>query len=259
MPVLVTNLTDVVVLPPPWGVVVQVPPGTSLRLDVPAWLRSDATELLAVALRIDNPKGAWFFSLPATRRAAYTSAYAPPMSEALARGNVDVPTWLALEAVGELKHELVGGELYLMAGALRRHNLLVTAILARLADAALDAGCRAYGSDMALMVAKDGYYPDVMVVCDEPVDERFEIAPCLLVEVLSPSTAATDRREKRLAYTSIPSLEAYVLADPDRPSFEIHRRAGERWVTEILGPDDTWDVPCPTLLVPLERLYRGVA
>ena len=51
-------------------------------------------------------------------------------------------------------------------------------------------------------------------------DERYEVAPCLVVEVLSPSTQRYDRREKRLAYTGLPSVLAYVVAHPDEVRLE---------------------------------------
>jgi Uma2 family endonuclease len=38
-------------------------------------------------------------------------------------------------------------------------------------------------------------------------------SPCIVAEVLRPSTATTDRQEKVLAYRQIPSLKAYILAD----------------------------------------------
>ena len=68
-----------------------------------------------------------------------------------------------------------------------------------LADAAEGGPCRVYFSDMKLRVADDlFYYPDVLVAC-EPDDTYTEDEPCLVVEVASPSTGTTDRREKLAA------------------------------------------------------------
>lgn len=113
---------------------------------------------------------------------------------------------------------------------------------------------------MKLRVGPDGYYPDVMVACGEPPDERFETAPCLLVEILSPSTHVIDRREKLAAYTRIPSMRTYVIADPDTPRLEVHRRHDDdHWTQAVLGAGDTLELACPRGEVAVETLYTGVA
>lgn len=71
------------------------------------------------------------------------------------------------------------------------------------------------------------YYPDIMVVCgdDEAGDEAlYQHIPYLVVEVTSPSTESTDRREKALVYRGIPSLRAYLVVDQDRRWVERHWR-----------------------------------
>lgn len=56
-----------------------------------------------------------------------------------------------------------------------------------------------------------------MLTCNESdKDPLLKSAPCIVAEVLSPSTATTDRRDKALVYRQIPSLKAYLLAEPDR-------------------------------------------
>jgi hypothetical protein len=42
--------------------------------------------------------------------------------------------------------------------------------------------------------------------------------PMFVIEVLSPSTEATDRREKLLVYRTLPSLSEYVLISQDEPA-----------------------------------------
>lgn len=82
-----------------------------------------------------------------------------------------------------------------------------------------------------------GYYPDVMVVDDNPADNdpRYCISPRVLFEVLAPSTRRTDTREKLLAYQSIPSLEVYVMLEQDFKRALIHRRSNNWWLEVIEG------------------------
>ena len=45
------------------------------------------------------------------------------------------------------------------------------------------------------------FYPDVMATCDPSGDTSLSrTKPCLIIEVLSPSTRSIDEREKRVAY-----------------------------------------------------------
>jgi Uma2 family endonuclease len=69
------------------------------------------------------------------------------------------------------------------------------------------------------------HYPDVSVSCDERdrLARQFIRYPCLIVEVLSPSTEAVDRGEKFRHYRRIETLREYLLIDPDQLSVECYR------------------------------------
>ncbi|HEY9785394.1 MAG TPA: Uma2 family endonuclease [Candidatus Obscuribacterales bacterium] len=68
-------------------------------------------------------------------------------------------------------------------------------------------------------------YPDVVVSCGKYEDSSALAAnPVLIVEVLSPSTASIDRREKVIAYKQMPSLKEYMIVHQRRQRVELHRR-----------------------------------
>jgi len=53
------------------------------------------------------------------------------------------------------------------------------------------------------------YYPDILFCCNPltaDADDYFETDPKLIVEVLSPGTAAIDDGEKRVNYQTLDSL-----------------------------------------------------
>ena len=85
-----------------------------------------------------------------------------------------------------------------MAGASERHNRIAGMyffIFVRQHRWA----CGVFISDMKLKIAwhKAYYYPDVMLVCNaQDNGEYYKQQPCFIAEVLSLSTANTDRREK---------------------------------------------------------------
>ncbi len=169
--------------------------------------------------------------------------------------------YLEFEESSDVRHELVDGHLYAFAGASDRHNLITVNIIVALAIRARGSQCRVFGSDMKLRVsARTGYYPDVMVACD-PSDshEMYRERPCLLVEVLSPSTHLTDRREKLLAYQNIESLQGYLMVYRDQQRVESYTRNSDGiWVyKEVVAGHEVW-FPCVDLTVPVHALYEGV-
>lgn len=120
--------------------------------------------------------------------------------------------YLAHEIAAECRHEYLDGQIYAMAGANESHNRISLNIAFQLRSAARGGRCGVFVSEMKLRIERNKayYYPDVMLVCDEAdAHAYFKQQPCLIAEVLSPGTAAIDRREKLLAYQKIAGLRYY--------------------------------------------------
>ncbi|HLZ31317.1 MAG TPA: Uma2 family endonuclease [Chloroflexota bacterium] len=173
-----------------------------------------------------------------------------------------VEDYLCIEEQSSIKHEYVGGQLYALSGAAERHNRIVGNIFARLWTAARGGPCRVFGSDMRLRISdKAVYYPDVQVVCD-PTDteQSYKTSPCVIVEVLSPSTQSIDLREKLLAYRLIESLRAYVIVYQDQRRVMRHYRDNDAawWDAELVGEGKV-PFACPELELTLADIYEGLA
>src|SRR5205085_5334550 len=110
--------------------------------------------------------------------------------------------YLILERQAEYKSEYFNGEIFAMTGASRRHNLVAANVLASLHGQLRKRPCEVYSSDMRVKVSPTGLYtyPDVVVVCNDPLfDDKQKdtlLNPTVLIEVLSKSTASYDRGEK---------------------------------------------------------------
>lgn len=185
-------------------------------------------------------------------------------------GPLTFEEYLELEEASPVKHELVagymfeynGGEIRGLAGATRHHNRIAMNMAALLWTAVGNGSCEVYGSDMRLRINDStSYYPDVQVVCD-PTDraELYTTRPCLLVEVLSPSTASVDSREKLLEYQSLDSLRAYLIVWSDQRRCMLHYRTDQDgWASLLVGPSGAIRLPCPDVQLSLEAIYAGVA
>jgi hypothetical protein len=77
--------------------------------------------------------------------------------------------YLEHERRAEHKNEYLHGEVFAMAGAGRRHALIITNLVRELSQKLKERPCEVYSSDLRLRVAPTGLYtyPDVMVVCGE--------------------------------------------------------------------------------------------
>lgn len=172
--------------------------------------------------------------------------------------------YLALEARSPVRHEYVAGDVYAMTGASLRHNVIALNIAALLRAHLRGTPCRAFVADAKLRIAKAGayYYPDVMVTCDPrhltvSSDDQVVEAPKLVIEVLSTSTEAVDRREKLIAYRGIPSLLEYVLVAQDEAKIEIHRRHGDiGWEIVTLTPGDPVELKSVELISDFPAVYE---
>ncbi|MEQ1929865.1 MAG: Uma2 family endonuclease [Parvularculaceae bacterium] len=102
---------------------------------------------------------------------------------------------------------------------------------ARAFDAAISAAkapCRFVLDSAAVRIdERRTYQPDLMVYCGPAArPDAIEIAnPVILVEILSPSNALTDLRDKLAAYFTLPSVAHYLIVDPDKRLILHHARA----------------------------------
>jgi Uma2 family endonuclease len=162
----------------------------------------------------------------------------------------------------QTRHEYIDGEIFAMSGVTRRHNDIAGNIYIRLRTAARGGSCRVHMSDVKLRVGRIIYYPDVMAGCGTPpTDERLQIAPSLIVEVLSPSTQSTDRREKQMVYKGIPSLNAYLIVDQMQRCVDRHwRDADGSWRHDVIADDAAIPVSFgkTSLTLTLDEIYEGV-
>ena len=169
--------------------------------------------------------------------------------------------YLAAEATSTVKHEFVGHRAHAMAGASERHNTIAGNLFAA-CHASQRGPCRPFIGDMRLRL--DGgsiyYYPDVMLVCDpQDSDPMFKTSPCMIAEVMSPSTMLLDRREKLIAYQKLPMLRECLLIAQDEILVEHYRRLNMRdWGMNMLGPADTLELTCIPLNLSIADLYRGI-
>jgi Uma2 family endonuclease len=124
----------------------------------------------------------------------------------------DYRTWRADE-----RWELIDGAAYAMAPAPSiRHQTVVGNLFARIAEQLRGRPCRPFVAPTDVKLSEqDVVQPDILVVCNADIvtETHIDGAPDLIVEVLSPGTAARDLRQKKALYERA-GVREYLLIDP---------------------------------------------
>ena len=172
---------------------------------------------------------------------------------------MSVEEYLQSEPFREVRHEFVDGEIYAMAGVSKRHNRINQILLDGIREKLSGSDCETFFVDVKLKVEKFNrfYYPDLVVVCDDDTESDYYITkPAIVVEILSPNTAATDRREKMFAYQQIDSLQEYLMIDQDTQFAELYRRRDDGlWSWIIFEAGEDLEFTSIDFKMPLSDLY----
>jgi Uma2 family endonuclease len=128
--------------------------------------------------------------------------------------------YLELDRAADRKHEYWNGEMYPMPDVMPVHCFVVSKLQCALGIPLRNKECWVFNADLRVSVRWDTLitYPDATVVCGLPkyIDDRRDTVtnPTLVLEVLSPSTAAKDRGDKTFLYRQVSSMREILLVEP---------------------------------------------
>jgi Uma2 family endonuclease len=149
------------------------------------------------------------------------------------------------------RHEYINGEVYAMSGESINHSDIAGNSLILLnSDARVN-----------IVESTNYVYPDISVTCNErdQITTQYITYPCLIVEVLSPTTEAYDRGNKFRMYRQNPSLQEYVLVDADAVEIEMFRKNdGDNWRIINYQSGDLVELKSVNLTFPIEDVYEGI-
>jgi Uma2 family endonuclease len=161
------------------------------------------------------------------------------------------------------KHEYFDGEVYAMSGGTLNHSEISGNFNRLIGNHLEDSDCRVLNSDARIKIQRSEkyVYPDVSVTCDERDRDttQYITHPCLIVEVLSPSTEAYDRGKKFKLYRQSPNLIEYVLVNADEIEIDVFRKNDRgRWEERSYAAGDLVELESINLTFGIDRVYRGI-
>ena len=183
---------------------------------------------------------------------------------AYGKQSFSIDEYLKMELTAVEKHEYYQGEIFAMAGASPRHNVIFSNLFVELGNQLKGKPCQPYGSDLRIHIPENSLYtyPDISIICRDIVgpeeDNETAILPTVLIEILSPSTKDYDRGTKFKLYRDIPSLREYVLVDSDAISVEVFRINSEgNWqLYEYKTPNEILEIKSLDFQLSLKEIYE---
>jgi len=175
-----------------------------------------------------------------------------------------VAEYLEWEERQECQHDYIDGEIIEMSGGTGEHSMIIGNIHGFLWNLLRFPQYTVHTSNMRIKFSPTRYvYPDLSVVRGESVYDDASrlnlLNPAFVVELTSPSSAIRDRMEKLDNYFDVPSIEAYLIVDQDRPRADLYTRAQEGWHLQIFSnAEDTIPLPMLDCKLPLAQVYRGI-
>jgi Uma2 family endonuclease len=162
-----------------------------------------------------------------------------------------------------VRHELVGGETFAMVGATGGHHRVVRTLMRRMEQHLEGGPCEVFSESMRLQIDENVVYPDLFVACGRrPGDgDAIAVDPVLVIEVLSPSTAAYDLGRKASIYRGAASLRELVLVDPVARTVQVYRRhqaaaAGEWTFAELRLPEESLELASVELTMSVASVFE---
>ena len=161
------------------------------------------------------------------------------------------------------KHEYIDGQVYAMSGGSVNHSRIAVRLTTLFSNHLENSSCETGNSDLRINIAgtKNYIYPDASVTCDDrdKTTTQYVTYPCLIVEVLSPSTEAYDRGGKFRMYRNNPVLQDYLLVSSTSIEMDLYHKndAGE-WLIINYKEGDTIELKSINLSFPIEQVYRGL-
>ena len=173
-----------------------------------------------------------------------------------------VEEYFELEKHSEIRHEFVNGKLIPMPGESVIANLIADNCGYNLRTQLSKKGYVIIRHDVrAIIQTRKIYrYPDVSVAKLSEITETHAITkPEMLIEVTSENSSKIDHDDKLKQYTTLPSLQYYMIISQEEMLVELYSRDEKGWRFEIFfNPLDKIELPYFKGHLQLVDIYENV-
>ncbi len=144
-----------------------------------------------------------------------------------------VEEYIQHELKAERRSEYINGQLVEMPGEKDINNELAGLIYMLLIKLLKPQGFSVYNHDVKVAIPNEEkyFYPDVFATREVriAINQYIKYAPEIIVEVVSPGSHSHDYIDKYIEYTKIPSLQYYLIVEPETILITMYVRTGNGW------------------------------
>lgn len=173
-----------------------------------------------------------------------------------------VEEYIKYELTSERRHEFINGQLFEMPGEKDINNLIAGGIYILFTALLKPKGYLVFNHDVKVAIpgVDKYYYPDVFATKEEKKEGNTYIKyqPEIIVEVVSDSTHTTDYVDKYIDYTKIPSLQYYIIVEPETILITVHERTEtNEWIAhKYIQLKDVVQLEKMNVSFPLSDVYK---
>jgi Uma2 family endonuclease len=146
-----------------------------------------------------------------------------------------VEEYIQHEWTAPVRSEFINGQLFEMPGEKDINNEIAGNLYILLTTLLKSFGYFIYSHDVKVKIYGENkyYYPDVFVTKEAktPDNQYIKFEPVLIVEVVSESSQVNDYVDKYIDYTKIPSLQYYLIVEPETSLVTCYKRSEQEWIT----------------------------
>lgn len=172
-----------------------------------------------------------------------------------------VEEYIQHELKSQARSEFINGQLFEMAGEKDINNEIALRIAFILMQFLSGRGYGIYAHDVKVKIFGENkyYYPDVFITKELKTESNKYIKsePLLIIEVVSETSQVNDYADKYIDYTKIPSLQYYIIIEPETTLITCYKRGenGE-WVTsKYTHLEDVIKLDALDVSFPVKQVY----
>jgi len=147
-----------------------------------------------------------------------------------------IEEYIQHEWTAPARSEFINGQLFEMPGEKDINNQIALKFALLLMQLLAQKGYEVYAHDVKVKIFGENkyYYPDLFVTNEAKAESNRYIKsePVLIVEVVSETSQVNDYVDKYIDYTKIPSLQYYLIVEPETLLITCYKRGEQsEWST----------------------------
>jgi Uma2 family endonuclease len=160
-------------------------------------------------------------------------------------------------------YQLIEGELVMTPAPNPRHQIISANIFEKIREFTEELGMTLYSPIDVYLGRENAYQPDIVFISKDRQDiiqeDGIYGAPDLVIEILSPSTARYDLREKFRIYEKH-GVQEYWIVDPEINSIEIYTKEKDHFslITRAEDKGEVESVLLKGFVLTLDEIFRAL-